>query len=389
MFRAASLIWSLAFRPFFLLSGCAAVAAVVAWVLILRGVGLPSLGRNMLQWHGHEMLVGFAMATIAGFVLSAVATWTGRKPVCGAPLVLLVAFWISGRIAMAMAGDLPGLVVAVADMLFPLWLCFLTGREILGAGNRRNYPIFAITVFLALLNLVFHVGAMGLIPRVDWLVLHWFIHTILLLITIIGGRILPSFTANWMRAQGIARPPSNHPLLDRLTIAATLLIGIAGGLYPTSPVTGWIALVAATLHGLRLVQWRGLATAREPLLFILHVSYMWLPLGYALLGLAIIAGVGTPTGALHALTMGAIGGMILAMMTRVPLGHTGRPLHASRLTVVAYLALVVAVLLRVVSPLDPDRYLNLLSYSAGAWCLAFSLFVFVYWPVLVQPRIDR
>ncbi|MDH4313876.1 MAG: NnrS family protein [Gammaproteobacteria bacterium] len=382
-----AVLWSHAFRPFFLLSGLAAVTAVCAWILILRGVGMPV--PNVLQWHGHEMLVGFAMATIAGFLLTAVATWTGRKPVDGAPLVLLAIFWIAGRFAMAFAAGLQSWEVAALDMLFPVWLCLLVGREIFAAENRRNYPIVAITVLLALLNLVYHFGIAGVIPRADRLVLYFFIHTILLLITVIGGRILPNFTANWMRSHGTPRPPVNSAWLDRLTIGMTILLGVTGSLYETSSAVGWLAITTAILHAWRLSQWRGLATFREPLLFVLHFSYFWLPVGYALLGLAIVAGMGTATGALHVLTMGGIGGMILSMITRVPLGHTGRPLHASRLTVVAYISLIVAVLLRVWGPLDSKHYLGLLTYAGVAWCAAFTIFLIVYWPVLTQARVDQ
>jgi uncharacterized protein involved in response to NO len=382
-------ILSYAFRPFFLLSAAAAIAVVTIWTLALRGVAVLPPGLDTMQWHGHEMLIGFAMATIAGFVLTAVSTWTGRDPVRGRVLLLLAACWLLGRIAMALAGQLPVAAVLVADMLFPLGLCVLAGREVIVPRNRRNYPIVAILVFLATLNLAYHLGVAGLLPRADRVALSLFIHTILLLITIVGGRILPNFTANWLRAQQIQDLPVNNPLADRLTIGITLLLGISISLFPAGPAGGWLALGAALLHGWRLSRWRGLATLREPLLFMLHVAYLWLPLGYAALGLAVLGGIGSTGGASHILSIGGIGGMILAMITRVPLGHTGRRLQASRMTVIAYASLIAAVLLRAFSLPGSVRYLDMLTMAALAWCLAFGIFVLAYWPVLTKPRVER
>jgi len=173
-----------------------------------------------------------------------------------------------------------------------------------------------------------------------------------------------------------------------LTILLTLAVGLAASTAPTSPVTGILAFAAASLHTIRLSRWCGLSTLKEPLLFALHVAYAWLPIGYALMGCAVFNWVFAPTTALHALTMGAVGGMILAMTTRVPLGHTGRPLRASRLTVIAYMALTLAVLARVLGPLLVSDYLVTVEWSATGWEIAFAIFVWVYWPVLTRPRVD-
>jgi uncharacterized protein involved in response to NO len=226
-------------------------------------------------------------------------------------------------------------------------LCALSAREIIGAGNRRNYPIVGITVLLRALNLLYHLGVTRLLPGADRLAIFLLIHTILLLITVISGRVIPNFTANWLRRHGVARSPTENPLIDRLTVLSTVAVGIAASTIPPGPVTGALALVAAVLRPLRLSRWCGLSTLDEPLLLVLHVAYAWLPIGYVLMGCAVFGWIFAPSTALHALTMGAIGGMILAMTTRVPLGHTGRPLTASRLTVLSYLALTLAVLLRV------------------------------------------
>lgn len=289
---------------------------------------------------------------------------------------------------MVVAGLLPAWLVATIDMIFPVLLCALSAREIIGAGNRRNYPIVGITVLLGALNLLYHLGVTRLLPGADRLAIFLLIHTILLLITVIGGRVIPNFTANWLRRHGVARSPTENPLIDRLTILSTVAVGIAASTIPASPVTGALALVAAVLHALRLSRWCGLSTLDEPLLLALHVAYVWLPIGYALMGCAVFGWIFAPSTALHALTMGAIGGMILAMTTRVPLGHTGRPLTASRLTVLSYLALTLAVLLRVLGPLVIPDYLATVEWSATAWIIAFGIFIWGYWTVLTRPRVD-
>lgn len=383
-----AVILGYAFRPFFLLSGTAAIYVIAVWMLAYRGMAEVPLSAPPVLWHAHEMLLGFVMATVAGFVLTAVATWTGREPVHGNPLLILVALWLAGRIAMASAA-LPVASVALADMLFPAALCLVAGREVLAAGNRRNYPIVAVLALLALANAGYHLAATGYLPGIERSFLFLLMHTVLLLVTIIGGRVVPNFTANWMRAQNIADPPVNHSLIDRLTIASTLVLGVLASLRPSATVTGTVALLVALLQAVRLSQWRGFATLRNPLLFVLHVSYGWLPLGYALLALAILGGIGTSSGALHALAMGGIGSMILSMMTRVPLGHTGRPLHASRLTVAAYLVMIVAVLLRVASSFAGPHYADFVGLAAIAWGLSFAIFLYVYAPILTAPRLQN
>lgn len=379
---------SYAFRPFFLFNAVFAAAVVILWVLVLQDRGPTTLPADVMMWHGHEMLVGFAMATIAGFILTAVATWTGRPPVSGLPLLSVVLAWLAGRVAMLIAGLSPAWLVAAIDMVFPLLLCYFTAREIVGAGNRRNYPIVAITAVLALLNLVYHLGALRLMPGADRVAIYLLIHTILLLITVVGGRVVPNFTANWLRARGAARLPASNVIIDRLAILLTLAVGIAASFVPAHAASGVLAFAAALLHAMRLSRWCGLATFAEPLLFVLHVAYAWLPIGYAIMGCVVFGFLFAPTSALHVLTMGAIGGMILAMTTRVPLGHTGRPLTASRLTVVAYLLLVSAVLARVLAPLVSSDYLATVEWSAAGWVLAFVIFVWVYWPVLTRRRAD-
>jgi uncharacterized protein involved in response to NO len=342
----------------------------------------------MLYWHGHEMVVGFGMAAMAGFVLTAVATWTDRPPVRGKLLGMLVFSWLLGRLIMMAATQLPYWLVASVDTIFPFLLAFLVGREVAGGRSRRNYPIVGIALVLAVLNLMYHLGAMRILSGMDRLALYFMIHLVLLMITVIAGRIIPNFTANWLRAQGHERLPENHPLTDGITVLATLATGVSVSLTPFGPVTGILAMVAALSHAVRLARWRGLATTSEPLLFVLHVAYLWLPVGYALTALAAFGLVFPATAALHALTMGAIGNMILAVTSRVALAHTGRSLHAPRLIVISYAILNAAVVTRILGPLSSGLYVEMIDLSALGWIVTFAIFTGVYWPVLTRPRVD-
>jgi uncharacterized protein involved in response to NO len=383
--------FSYAFRPFFLLNAIFAIAVMTIWGMTLHGAGPDFLPADITNWHAHEMLVGFAMAAIAGFILTAVATWTGRPALQGVPLGVLVFSWLVGRLAMLLAGVLPAGWVFAIDMLFPVLLVLLVAREVIGGGSQRNYPIIFITLLLAALNFLYHAGSNGYVPlavNAEHISLYLLIHLVLLLITVIAGRIIPNFTANWLRAQGRSGLPVSIPFIDRATIILTIATGLFASVVPLSAVTGVLAFAAALAHAVRLSRWRGLATRSEPLLFVLHAAYLWLPVGYVLTGCAVFGWLIPPTAAVHALTVGGAGMMIMAVTTRVALAHTGRPLHAARLTVVAYWAMALAAVLRVVSPLG-SYYLTMLDVSMASWVLAMLLFCWVYVPVLIGPRVDE
>jgi uncharacterized protein involved in response to NO len=322
-------------------------------------------------------------------VLTAGANWTGRPPVSGQTLGWLVLCWLLGRVAMLLAGMLPTVLVAGADMLFPLLLTALLGREIIAAGNRRNYKVVVMVAVLAVINGLYHLGSAGVIDGADRLAVQLFVHVVVLLIAVIAGRIVPNFTANWLRSRGHDALPVNNALHDRTALSLTIVVGLCASLAAPSQLTGTLALAAALAHAVRLSRWRGAATTAEPLLLALHVAYAWLPLGYLVLAASSFGALFTPTIALHALTMGAVGSMIMAMQTRVPLGHTGRALTASRATVAAYLLLTIAVLFRIVGPLLTEDYLRSVLWSAAAWIAAFTVYVRIYWPVLTRPRVDR
>ena len=351
--------------------------------MTLHGVGLQTATP---LWHGHEMLIGFVMAAVAGFSLTAVANWTGRPAVHGAPLAWLIACWFVGRAAMFLADSLAPGYVLVLDSLFPILLGFLLGREIISGRSRRNYPLIVVMTVVVTLNLLYQLGAGGWIAGSDRLAIYLLIHILLFLVTFISGRIIPAFTANWLRQQGQTRVPINSDPVNKLALILTLLVGLAASFAPMSKLTGMLAFAAAAVHAYRLARWQGFATRSNPLLFVLHAAYLWLPVGYTLLGCAVFGWLFTATAALHALTMGAIGSMILAVTTRVSLGHTGRPLQAARATVLAYWLLMLAVLLRVLSPLSGASYMLVIDLSAAGWVLAFGIFIWVYWPILSRPR---
>jgi uncharacterized protein involved in response to NO len=376
---------SYAFRPFFLFNGIFAIIIVLAWLMTLHGVGLP-LATPL--WHSHEMLIGFAMATVAGFSLTAAANWTGRPAVKGMPLALLLISWLAGRLAMMFYAWLPAGLVFLLDMLFPILLTILLGREIIGGRSQRNYVLIAVMVVVVLLNVLYHLGANQWLPGYDRLAIYLLIHTLVLLVTIIAGRIVPAFTGNWLRSQGKTDMPVNSDVINRSALWLTIVVGLAASFMPFHPLTGVLAFAAALVHGFRLSRWKAFATTSNPLLFVLHAAYLWLPIGYTLLGCAVFGWLFAPTAALHALTMGAIGSMVLAVTTRVALGHTGRPLQAARATVMAYWIFMIAVLIRVLGPLSGENYLLMIDLSATGWMLAFAIFTWVYWPILGRAKVD-
>ena len=289
---------------------------------------------------------------------------------------------------MLLSGWLPSSLVFFLDMAFPILLGVLLGREIIAGRSKRNYPLVAIIIVVIMLNILYHLGINQWLPGADRMAIYLLIHTLLLLVTIIAGRIVPNFTANWLRQQGQDQLPVDGDLTNRSALSLTILIGLAAGFFPLHPLTGVLAFAGALVHGFRLSRWKGFATTSNPLLFVMHVAYAWIPVGYFLMACAVFGWIFTPTAALHALTMGAIGSIILAVTTRVALGHTGRPLKAARATVLAYWIFMLAVLIRVLGGLAGFGYLMIIDLSALGWMLTFAIFTWVYWPILSRPKID-
>ncbi len=366
------------FRPFFLAAGLWAVLAVPLWLLMFQGtLELPG-AHGAVAWHAHEMIFGFATAVIAGFLLTAVPNWTGRLPLQGLPLVALFAVWLLGRAAVAASDAIGAMPAAVVDLAFLVTLLAVVLREIVAGRNWRNLPMVLALALLITANGLTHFGAaffsdggaMG--ERLG-------IATIVLLICLVGGRIIPSFTRNWLAKRGASALPAAFGGFDRLTLLITLAGLAAWVTAETHSVTGALLLAAGALNLARLARWQGRQTGSEPLVWSLHLGFLWVPLGLLLLGLGIFLPDRLPaTAGLHALTVGAIGSMTLAVMTRATLGHAARRLAADRSTTAIYLAIGAAAALRVASSMTVDAYLPLLWSSAVLWMVAFGLFAVCY-----------
>jgi len=376
------------FRPFYLLCGLYALAIVPLWLYRFAHASTAFGGLPPMYWHAHEMVYGFVVAAMAGFLLTAVPSWTGTRGFGGRPLVILVGLWILGRVAISTVGAVPFWVTAAAELsLLPLLLSLLA-PPILRNAN-RNAPLLGVVTILWAIDAVFVFA----LARGDVLLaagtMRLAIHLVLILVTVIGGRIVPAFTGNALRARGEAVTLITRRPVEIATIGAMVAVAIVDVFAPDTSWSGLLAGLAAFAHTVRLSGWRGFRTRGQPILWVLHVAYAWIPVGLALKAFALLGGVAWAMKWQHALTIGAFATMILAVMTRSALGHTGRPLVVSRAIAIAYLLLTLAAAARVFGiALFPDHYLLTVSVSGLAWVLAFGIFVVVYAPILWSPRAD-
>lgn len=378
-------LFSYGFRPFFLGVGLAALLVPLwAWSFV-SGADLPGAWPPML-WHAHEMLFGFVVAAIAGFLLTAVPSWTGRKGFAGWPLVLLFTLWLLGRIAVGASGWLPH--AAVVELAFLPALLALLAWPLLRERN-RNTPLLAVLTALWAGNLMFHVATARGEPALASAALLATVNLVLVLVTVIGGRITPSFTATALRMRGDPNVVRASKWTTPLAVGVMVLVTIVDLAAAGSRVAGAIALVAAVVQAARLAQWQGHRTRREPLLWVLHAAYLCIPVGLLLKALALLGFVGWAGGWLHVLTVGAIALMILGVMTRVSLGHTGRALVLPRGIATAYVLLAVTAAVRAAGPAQTlVEYRVTVALAAGLWSLAFGLFLWRYAVILWQPRPD-
>ncbi|WP_191569431.1 NnrS family protein [Paracoccus yeei] len=379
-------LWSYGFRPFFLGGAIWAAVAMALWIgALARGLPLDGdLGASL--WHAHEMVFGFAPAVLAGFLLTAIPNWTGSLPVSGRPLILLVAIWAAGRLAMAGAGII-GLPLAVlADAAFLPALLAIASREIIAGRKWNDLKVLAGCAAVMAGNLGFHAAVLAGGEPSAWL--RAAVSGYVLLVLIIGGRIIPSFTRNWLKQRGADRMPAAYDRFDKGFIAWSALALASWTIAPEAPATMLAALAAAGLNAARLARWRGLAVRSEGLLVVLHAAYGFVPLGFLAIAAA-GAGLLLPASALHVLTVGVIATMMLAVMTRATRGHTGRALTASRLTGAAYLCLFAAALARPLA--DLTGVMGLMEASGALWIAAFGLFIAEHAGMLVgvrrQPRV--
>ena len=373
------------FRPFFLLGAAWAVVALFVWLTVFfHGLPLPS-AFNSLAWHRHEMLFGFVGAVIAGFLLTAIPNWTGRLPIAGAPLAALAGLWLAARIAVLFSAQLGWIVAAVLDVGFYLVFAFIAGREVVAARN-RNLPAVGIVLLFGIADAVDYAGAAGLIADADAGVRAG-IALVIVLISLIGGRVVPSFTRNWMAKQGFKQGLPGQPTrYDQVAIGVTALAFAGWLLLPDAQVTGWLLAIAAALQFVRLARWSGWRTASDVLVLVLHVGYLWVPVGLALLAASVVGSEIPRTAAIHAFTEGAMATMILAMMTRATLGHTGRALKANAATALAYVLVTLGAITRVIAPFGWLDYTDTLAAAGVLWGLAFVVFVAAYGPIVFRER---
>jgi len=376
------------FRPFFLAAGIWSAAALAVWItMFITGAALPTRF-DPLTWHIHEMLFGFVMATIAGFLLTAIPNWTNRLPVSGAPLALLAGLWLLGRVACLTSALVPTWIAIAADLSFPVVLVGVVAREILAGRNWRNLPMVAPVAVLGIANLLMHLEADGLAlpPGLGW---RLGLAAVIVLISVVAGRIVPSFTRNWLAKRPGTPRPAGHGWIDGAALA-TLHAGLIGWAFlPDFRPIGLLLLLGAALNLLRLLRWRGAATVAEPLLLVLHIGYGWLVVGAGLLGATLLDSDLPQSAAIHALTAGAIGTMTLAVMTRATRGHAGRDLTADRLTRLIYILVTLAAITRITAAFAATWTMPLLIASACLWIAAFGGFVVGYAPMLLLPRDSR
>ena len=373
---------SYGFRPFFLFGPLYAGLAVLAWLPVFYGE--LSLATTFVprDWHVHELLYGYVPAVVAGFLLTAIPNWTGRLPLQGRPLLVLVSAWLAGRFAVTLSAEIGWLAAAVVDCAFLAMMAAAVGREIVAGKNWRNLKIVALLSLLAIGNLAFHLEA-----HFEGIALYSTrlgIAVVIMLIMVVGGRIVPSFTRNWLMRRGPGRLPVSF---DRFDLVCLVLSGAGLALWVLQPegvAVGAVLIAAAILNAVRLGRWAGDRTFADRLVLILHVGYAFVPLGFLLGGLAAL-GVVAPSAGIHAWTPGAIGIMTLAVMSRASLGHVGRPLVASPALQVVYAAALIAALARVCAVLHPAWDGPLLHVAAFAWAAAFLGFAALYAPLLVLP----
>ncbi len=371
------------FRPFFFLAATYAGAAIPVWLwLYFSGQALPGPFPG-LHWHAHEMLFGYLQAVLAGFVLTAIPNWTGRLPLSGWPLAGLVSLWLAGRVACAAAPD-PAAAFLV-DISFPMVLGLAVWREVIAGRNWKNTPVAVMITLFGLANALDHAANLGFVPQ-D-LGVRLALGAIAMLLALIGGRIVPSFTRNWLVKNGASHLPASFGTLDKAALAATG-VGVAAWVAaPELPAAGIMLGLAGFLLMARLARWQGHRTMREPIVLILHVGYAWLGLALLLLGGSVLLDQLPQGSALHALTAGAIGTMTLAVMTRASLGHTGREIVAGRAMIAAYAAVTIGATFRVAAPVAEDWYPHLLVCGAALWSGAFLLFAICYAPILWSRRL--
>jgi uncharacterized protein involved in response to NO len=376
-------LFSYGFRPFFLFGAAYAGAMIPLWLMVFAGEASLPTSFAPRDWHVHEMLFGYVSAVIAGFLLTAVPNWTGRLPIQGAPLATLFGAWVAGRLASTFSGLIGWQAALAIDAAFLILLAAAAAREIVAGRKWNNLKVVGIVSLLALTNIAFHLeahfrGLAEISTRAG-------IALVVTLVCVIGGRIVPSFTRNWLARRGPGRLPVPFGKFDAVVMVVSTAALIAWVAFPSDRFVAAALVVAGLLHVVRLARWAGNRTFADRLVLILHVAYAFVPVGFFLSAASALDLV-VPGAGVHAWTGGAIGSMTLAVMTRASLGHTGQALSATLATQTIYLLIVVSALARICAALEPSRSIPLLALAGAAWAFAFLGFALAYAPLLCRAR---
>jgi uncharacterized protein involved in response to NO len=373
-------LWQLGFRPFYLLASAFAALSIALWALQFSG-RLPLAYLQGPQWHAHVMLFGFTLAVVVGFLLTAGRNWTNRPTLTGAPLAALALLWLAGRVLVLTPF---GWAAALVTSAFPLAAAIALGIPFYAARSTRNYFFVGLLVLLSLATLCVHLGQLGVVALPAWAGIQVALDAVLFILGVMGGRVIPMFTNNGVPGTRTRRVA----WLERAALGALLGLLASDLLRLPAAVTATVAGLAAAAHLARWWLWQPWRTLRTPLVWVLHLAYLWVPLHLALRALAAL-GQAPSSAATHALTVGAVGGMIIGMMTRTARGHPGRELRADRFDVACSALVSLAALLRVGLPLAwPAATVDAVLVSAALWSAGFALYTLRYWNVLTRPRID-
>src|SRR5215470_1194680 len=377
---ASNALWNLGFRPFYLLASIFAALSVALWVAQYAGY-LPFVYVRSPLWHASEMIFGYTLAVIAGFLFTAVRNWTAKPTPTGGALAALALLWVAGRVLVATPYVW---TAAFVNTAFPVTVAIGIAIPLVRAGNRRNYFFIALLVLIALAELGLHLADRNVLPWSERTTLQAVLDILMFIMAVMAGRVIPMFTNNGVPGARARR----NPLLERAALGGLLVLALADIVQAPALVIAVCALALFVIHGARLVLWEPWRVFRTPLVWILHAAYAWIVVHLALRAFAAYQWVPDPI-ATHALTIGGIGGLTLGMMTRTARGHTGRPLVADAADVAAYALMMLAAIIRVFGALVwPGAYLATVILSGACWFVAFALYAATYAPSLTQPRRD-
>jgi len=373
-------LWRLGFRPFYLLASAFSAMSIACWALEYSGW----LGHAYLRgpiWHAHEMLFGFVFAVVVGFLFTAGRNWSGQPTPTGWPLVALAALWLAGRILVLTPF---GWAAAIVNIAFPLAAAIALARPFVTSKNQRNYFFVGLLAAMSLASAAVHLSQLGILPQLGWRGIQLGLDIVLFIVSVMTGRVLVMFTNNGVLGAGAER----RPILEKVASGAILALLVVDALAIHPLLTATVAVVAAGAHLVRWLLLKSWKALHEPIVWVLHVSALWIPIHLALRAFAEAGWVPAST-ATHALTVGVLGGLIIGMMTRTARGHTGRPLRGDASEVAMYALVLAAAPIRVFVPLlAPAFTIGAVLVSALLWTIGFALYAIRYWPILTRPRVD-